>query len=137
MLLKIVNLIFAGQCHVACWGDNLNFGGEYLECQVETHLVVAGAGRAVSHCVGPYFLGVFNNGDCLEYTFRRHTDGVGAVAEHITGYHVFDAFVVVVTGHVEGSMRGCPEFDGFLFDGGKLFCRKASGIGYGCVYFIT
>ena len=69
VFLQIVDLILAGESHVAGRGDDLDFGGEDLECEVETHLVVSGACRAVGHGIGSDLLGVFDDGDSLEDAF--------------------------------------------------------------------
>ncbi len=69
VLAQIVDFILAGEGHVAGRGDDFNLGSEYLECQVEAHLVVAGTCRTVCHGVGTDFLGIFDDGDGLEDAF--------------------------------------------------------------------
>lgn len=66
MFLQIVYLILAGEGHVPGGGDDLDLGSEDLECEVEAHLVVACACRAVGHGVGADLLGVFDYSDGLE-----------------------------------------------------------------------
>ena len=69
VIAQIVDLIFAGEGHVACGSDDLDLRCEYLEREVEAHLVVSGSGRSVRYGVGSDLLGVFDYGDGLEYAF--------------------------------------------------------------------
>ena len=44
VFFEIVYLIFACECHVAGGSDDLYLRSENLECEIKTHLVVAGSG---------------------------------------------------------------------------------------------
>ncbi len=137
MLLEVIDLVLTCECHVARGGNYLNFRSEDLECKVEAHLIIAGACRSVCHGVGADFLGVIYNRKCLEYAFGADADRICAVAEHVTGYHEAYAAVVIVVSDVEGGMRCRAETVCLVGDYSELFFAETSGIGYGCMYFIS
>ena len=131
MLAEVVDLVFARQGHVARRGDDLDLGCQYLERQVEAHLVVAGARRAVGHAVGADRLGVFDDGDGLENTLRADRNGVGAVAQDVAVDHVFDALFVVFLLDVERGVLHGAQRQGAFFDVRKLLLREAARVGDG------
>ena len=131
VLAEVVDLVFARQGHVARRGDDLDLGCQYLERQVETHLVVAGARRAVGHAVGADRLGVFDDGDGLENTLRADRNGVGAVAQDVAVDHVFDALFVVFLLDVERGVLHGAQRQGAFFDVRKLLLREAARVGDG------
>ncbi len=137
VVAQVFDFILAGEGHVAGRSDYLYLGGENLEGEVETHLVVAGAGRAVGNGVCAYFLGIVDNSHGLEYALGRHADRVCAVAEHVSGYHVLYGAVVVFPGDVEGGVGGGAESKGAFLYAGEFFGSEAAGVGYGRVNFVT
>ena len=137
MLLEIVDFILAGEGHVACRGDNLDFGRKNLESEVEAHLVVTGAGAAVSHIFRADALGIVDDGDSLENTLRADRDRVSAIAEHIAHNHIFDTLVVVFVCDVERGMSLCPESKCTLLDALQLIGAEATGVGNGGINLIT
>ncbi len=118
VLFQIVDLVVAGQCHVACRSDDFNVRSHDLECKVETNLVVSGTGRSVGYGIRTDFLSIVDNGHCLKNTFGRYADRIGAVTENVTGDHIFDALVVIIFGDIQGSVRSGTEILGAtLYDG--------------------
>ena len=137
MLLEVVDLILAREGHIACRGDDLDLGGEDLERQVETHLVVTGTRRAVSHGIGADLLGVLDDGDGLEDTLRAYRDGVGAVTQDVTIDHVTDRLLVILLLDVERGVLHGTQLDGALLDLRQLLRREAARVGNGRIDIVT
>ena len=137
MLAQVVDFVFAREGHVAGRGDDLDPGSEDLERQVETYLVVSGAGGTVRHGIGPDLLGVLDDGDGLEDALGTHRDGIGSVSEDIPEDHVADALLVVLLFDVECGVLDGPELHGTLLDAFEFGFGEASGIGDGRVDIVT
>ena len=104
VLLQVVDLILACECHIACRGDDADLGSQNLEGHIETYLVVTCACRAVCNVVGANLFGVLDDGDSLEDTLRRYRDGIGTVTQYVTEYHIFNALLVILLLDVECSV---------------------------------
>lgn len=134
---QVVDFIFAREGHVARRGDDFDFGSQHLERQVETHLVVACAGRAVGNGVGADLLGVSDDGDGLEDALRADRDGVGAVAQDVAVDHVADALFVVLLLDVERGVLHGAQRQGALFDACQFVGRETARVGDGRIDVVT
>ena len=101
---QIVYLIFTCEGHITSRCDYLNLRRKNLKCKVKTHLIITSSCRTVSHRIGPYLLGILYNGNCLEYTFRRHRNRISAVTEHISSDHVADTLFVIILSNIKRGM---------------------------------
>ena len=112
-------------------------GGQDLERQVETHLIVAGARRTVGHIVGADLLGVLDDGDGLEDTLRADRNGIGAVAQDIAEDHVFDALLVILLLDVERDVARGAQRERLLLDDFQFGGREAARVGDGGMHLVA
>ena len=109
----------------------------HQEGHVEADLVVAGAGGAVGDGVRADLIGVAGDGHALEDTLGGHGDRVGAIAEHVTVDHVFEALGVVFLRDVEGHVLGGAQLVGVLLVGLQLLGAESAGVGAGGVHLVA
>lgn len=137
MGIKIIHLLAAGQVTIARERDYLHVGTHHEEGHVETYLVIARPGRAVSDGVRADLVGIAGDGDALENALGRDGDGVNVIAEDVAIDHELQTLVVIFTRHVEGDVLRSAELVGILFVLLELFGGKAASIGTGGIYFIA
>ena len=137
MLVQIVYLFLAAQCHVACQRDDFYAGSQYKERHVETNLVVACTGRTVGNGIRTDFIGVTGDGKCLENTFGTYGNGVDTITQYVAEYHVFQALLVIFLCYVDSNIFFCTQFVGVFFVRFQLFGTETAGIGTSCIYFVS
>ena len=79
--------------------------------------------------IGTDFLGVAGDGNGLEDTLAGYGDGVTVITKHITEDHVFQRFLVILVGDIEGDISLSAQLIGVLLVFLQLLVAETTRIG--------
>ena len=134
---QIFDFFFAAERLVAREGDDFHTRRHNQEGHVETHLVVARAGRTVSNGIGANLVGVARNGKRLEDALRTHRNRICALAQYVAVNHIFQALFVIFARYVERYILLGAQQVGVFFVFLELLGAETAGIGTCGIDLIT